>query len=108
VIPLSASGQVVGYDPRMNALSHWWLARRVDDEIAAQIEQHMVGGKELEPGAGCLRDYEAVERVVPDQFGKLADRLGVIGGDAEQFHALPRKLLAEVVRYGLPRRTRPR
>src|ERR1700723_3221599 len=60
----------------------------------------MVGGKELEPGAGCLRDDKAVEEVMPDQFGKLADRLGVLGGDAEQFHALPRKLLAEVVRHG--------
>jgi hypothetical protein len=54
----------------------------------------MVGGKELESGAGCLRDDEAVERVMPDQFGKLADRLGVLGGDAQQFHALPGKLLA--------------
>jgi len=32
-----------------------------------QIELHMIGGKELESGAGRLRDDEAVERVMPDQ-----------------------------------------
>src|ERR1700722_494141 len=93
--PLSAGGTV-----ELDGFFGWRLARCVDDEIAVQIEQHMVGGKELKPGAGRLRDDEAVERVMPDQFGKLADRLGVLGGDAEHFHALPGKLLAEVVRHG--------
>jgi hypothetical protein len=40
------------------------LARCVDDEITVQVEQDMVRGKKLEPGAGCLRDDKAVEGVV--------------------------------------------
>jgi hypothetical protein len=54
-----------------------------------QVQQHTVGGKQPEPGAGCLRDDQAVDRIVPDQLGEFADRLGVLGGDAEQFDALP-------------------
>jgi hypothetical protein len=47
-----------------------------------------------------LRDDEAFERVVPGGLGEVADRLGVLGGDAEQFHALPGEPLPDVRRHG--------
>jgi hypothetical protein len=37
--------------------------RRVEDEIAAQVKQHVVGGKQPTARAACLRDDEAVEWV---------------------------------------------
>jgi hypothetical protein len=47
-----------------------------------------------------LRDDEAIEWIVPDEFGEFADGLGVRGRDAEQFQALLGEPLAEVSRHG--------
>lgn len=43
----------------------------------------MVGSEQTESSAGSLRDDKAIEWVVPGQLGKVADRLGVLGSDAE-------------------------
>jgi hypothetical protein len=36
----------------------------VDDEVAVQAQQDLVGGKELEPSAGGLRDQQACSAVI--------------------------------------------
>jgi len=51
----------------------------------AQPQQDLVGGQQTEACASGLRYQQAVERVVPGQLGNVADRLGVLGGDAERF-----------------------
>jgi hypothetical protein len=56
----------------------------------------MVGGEQLEPCAGGLCYQQAVERVVPGELGEIAECLGVLGGDAEQYQSLGRELIAEV------------
>jgi len=64
-----------------------------------QVQQDVVGGEQPETCAGSLRDDEAAEWVVPGELGEIADRLGVLGGDAEQFQALLGQPLAEVRRH---------
>src|SRR6266700_5123901 len=56
----------------------------VDDEVAGQAEQDMVGGQQPESRPGGLRYQQAIERVMPHQLGKVPDRLGMLGGDAQQ------------------------
>jgi hypothetical protein len=60
------------------------LARCVDDEITVQVEQDMVRGKKLEPGAGCLRDDKAVEGVVlvPPVASRGLSLVGCVGSVA--------------------------
>lgn len=64
-----------------------------------QIQQDVVGGQQCEAGAGGLRHDQAVKWVVPGEFGKVVDRLGVLCGDAERFQALPGQLVAEAGGY---------
>jgi hypothetical protein len=63
-----------------------------------QVQQNVVGGEQLQPCAGRLRDDEAVERVMSCELGEVADALGMFGGDAKQFQALAGEPSAEVRR----------
>jgi ABC-type branched-subunit amino acid transport system ATPase component/transposase len=76
------------------------LPGRVKDKITAEVQQDLVGGEQPESRAGGLRYEQAVERVVPGEFGEVAERLGVLGGDAEQYQSLGGELFAEVSRDG--------
>lgn len=74
------------------------LARRVDDEVTAEAQEHAVGSEELQPRLARLRDEEPVERVMSGELGVLANALSVLRRDAQQDQPLLGEPGRELVR----------
>ena len=74
------------------------LQRRVEDEAAAEAQEHAVGGEELQASLARLRNEEPIERVMSGEFGELPNAFSVLRREAQQNQPLLGEPGRELVR----------